>query len=555
MKKLEQIQKDKLISSYGGVGSLVETNTNGALLIQPYDTWPCYNPQNQQNREIDDPRLLNFVRENGYPHIQSLVAIPEPSPLNGSVYAPAQADLHNTVAAKRFPEWYYCPRCRRLKKLVEWRELWQELWDHDQSFDRNEPACPFCSTHGGRRGVRRQRLEQVRFVMASLDSGEIADIPFDTLWDTRPAGGVWELNGAARGDLQYRINQNGDGLNSVYIRCNDQQAQRHIIQMSELERNYLVYGARTPKVYQMTMRGSQSLYLPNIVRSLYIPGNGNAATVEENAIPVEENNITVEENAIRRYELQEFCYLVNDERYNENLLVGFNGDLYVRRKPNLDNCFHFITRISAAERLKEVSVLLSYTRLGRSGENRQWYDLQTQNVRNDVTVRQKKPFREEYNPIWMPALESYGEGLLFEVNVHDIPQGNRRRFVHTFCHIVMKEMEFECGYPLTSLKEKIYIDGESAGFLIYTIDGSEGSLGGLVALSDDDRIIRLIENGCARAAHCPNDPICISVQEDGAHCFACLDIPETSCIKFNKELDRKTFLDALLNRNVEEEAE
>ena len=35
MKKLENIQQNKLISSYGGVGSIIETNTNGALIIEP----------------------------------------------------------------------------------------------------------------------------------------------------------------------------------------------------------------------------------------------------------------------------------------------------------------------------------------------------------------------------------------------------------------------------------------------------------------------------------------------------------------------------------------
>ena len=520
MKKLENIQKDKLISSYGGVGSLVETNTNGSLLIGPYDTWPCYN---QQNQEIDDPRLLNFVRANGYPHIQRLVVIPESGQLNGSVYAPLREDCGRTVLARRFPEWYYCPRCRRLKRLTEW----QGLWTHDNSFQSNEPACQFCShPDGNGRGIRRQRLEQVRFVMASFDSGEIKDVPFDKLWSTTPAGGVWELANDTCGELQYRVNQNGDGLNSVYLLCHDQRAIRPRIQMSELERNYLVYEG----VYQMAMRGSQSLYLPNIVRSLYIPVGDAATTAEDAATTVEE------------LELQEFRYLVNDANYIENLLTGLNGDLEVCRKPRLDNCFHFITRISAAERLKEISVLLSYTRLGRSGEGRQWYDLQTGAIHDNVVAGQRNPFNGHRAITWMPALEAYGEGLLFEVNVHDIPQSNRLRFVHTFCHIVMKEMEFECGYPLTSLKEKIYVDGESAGFLIYTIDGSEGSLGGLVALSDDDGIIKLIENGCARAEHCPNDPICMTEQEDGAHCFACLDLPETSCIKFNKDLDRGSFL-------------
>ena len=59
-------------------------------------------------------------------------------------------------------------------------------------------------------------------------------------------------------------------------------------------------------------------------------------------------------------------------------------------------------------------------------------------------------------------------------------------------------------------------------------------------MTNDGKIVKLIERGVERAKNCPNDPICIN--EPSAHCFACLDLPETSCIEFNKNLDRKMFL-------------
>ena len=42
MKKLEEIQRRKVISAYGGSGSIIETLENGSLLIDDYDRWPCY---------------------------------------------------------------------------------------------------------------------------------------------------------------------------------------------------------------------------------------------------------------------------------------------------------------------------------------------------------------------------------------------------------------------------------------------------------------------------------------------------------------------------------
>ena len=42
--------------------------------------------------------------------------------------------------------------------------------------------------------------------------------------------------------------------------------------------------------------------------------------------------------------------------------------------------------------------------------------------------------------------------------------------IHTFSHMLMRQLEIECGYSLTELKERIYFDNDEkmAGLLIYT---------------------------------------------------------------------------------------
>ena len=52
--------------------------------------------------------------------------------------------------------------------------------------------------------------------------------------------------------------------------------------------------------------------------------------------------------------------------------------------------------------------------------------------------------------------------------------------IHSFSHLLMRELEFSCGYPTASLKERLYISDRMAGLLIYTAEGSEGSMGGLI---------------------------------------------------------------------------
>lgn len=519
MKKLEQIQTNKLISNYGGVGSIIETNSNGSLLILPYNEWRCFTNMNHNNEQINDTRLLRYVQEHGYPHIARLVPMPNLD-LSDKIYNAGDSDLRTTVSSKYFPEWFFCPHCRKLYKLSEWESFWKNTFSSDNKFKKNSPACPYCSSTIGKDKIRRYPLQQIRFVMASLETGDIQDVAFDFLWATIPSDGIWPaapIQKRAR-NLTYRTRKDGDGLNAIYIENTDTNQR---IYLSEIARNFII---KNNRAYKMVVRGSLSLYFPDIIRSLYIPIDNddvfNAQNVEE-------------------LDLHEFRYLTNDEVFKNEMIVANNSDLIVIRKPDLKT--HFISRISAIERLKETSVLLSYTRMGKNGELHDWYNVEKQQI-EPLIAKSKRPFENE--PTFMPAVEAYGEGLFIEVDYKDFDNiSDYKIFIHTFCHIIMKEMEFQCGYPLTSLKEKIYVDvdNQKGGLLIYTIAGSEGSYGGLISLTNKNKIIELIERGAERARYCPNDPICGNEQE-AAHCFACLDIPETSCITFNNGLDRKTFL-------------
>lgn len=524
MKKLEQIQLNKLISRYGGVGSIIETNTNGSLIILPYDKWKCFDDRRLgQAIPVEDPRLLQYLNSvSGYEFVNRLVLIPTPDELSSKVYNANNAETNKTVSANFFPEWYFCtnPKCRRLMRYTAWETEWKKKFDNDDSFNKNQPACPFCSERRGENGgFRRRYLQQLRFVMASLETGEITDIPFGAFFGSNPEGGAWNVGRGGNPELTYNTLPSGDGLNAIYVKSQD----GNRIYLSEIERNYIVKNGRA---YRMIVKGSNSLYFPNIVRSLYIPTNGNVNTG---------NNL----------DAYEFDYLTNDQNYINNMIVKEN--LVVKRgvkyEGNRDNGVKYITRISAIERLKETSVLLSYTRMGKRGEDHQWYNCQTQQT---ATMKPKEvlPFDGPNPTTWMPIVEDYGEGILFEVSINSFTDsGDVTVFVHTFCHIIMKELEFNCGYPLASLKEKIYIDydNKKAGFIIYTIAGSEGSYGGLISLVHNNKIEDLIVRGVERAKNCPNDPICIN--EPAAHCFACLDLPETSCVKFNDDLNRKYFLD------------
>jgi len=177
----------------------------------------------------------------------------------------------------------------------------------------------------------------------------------------------------------------------------------------------------------------------------------------------------------------------------------------------------------------------------------------------------------------LPANQTFGEGLFFEFNRETISQWatkNRTLFstrynqdpgelgrslkdemddygapmfylLHTFSHLILKELEFSCGYPTASLKERLYYSDRMCGVLIYTADGSEGSMGGLVWQGQPQLMERIILSALERAQHCSSDPLCWEANEqlNLAACFSCCLVSETSCEQRNLGLDRRALVD------------
>lgn len=121
--------------------------------------------------------------------------------------------------------------------------------------------------------------------------------------------------------------------------------------------------------------------------------------------------------------------------------------------------------------------------------------------------------------------------------------------IHTFSHLIMRELEFSCGYPTASLKERLYISNRMSGVLIYTSEGSEGSMGGLVWQAQSDKIDQLIIDCLNRAKDCSSDPLCWESDGQGiydlnlAACFSCSLTSEISCEERNLALDRRFLID------------
>ena len=234
----------------------------------------------------------------------------------------------------------------------------------------------------------------------------------------------------------------------------------------------------------------------------------------------------------------------------------------------------FFERIVLVERLREVRALIGFTRIESPRDFDTPFDL----------PNEKRAPLSSQNPTWVPASETNGEGIFFhfseaaiktwmsKVAKHEAEfkaaherwraskdldptkgfPGIRYILLHTFAHTVIRQLSVECGYTTASIAERIYSqDGNDprAGVLIYTAaPDSEGTLGGLCALGDPKKLGRHLDTALERVRLCASDPLCAEHQPNvdgslhGAACHACSFLPETSCERGNKYLDRSVLV-------------
>lgn len=223
------------------------------------------------------------------------------------------------------------------------------------------------------------------------------------------------------------------------------------------------------------------------------------------------------------------------------------------------------------ERLREVNALVGFTRVEAPEE------FMSDDERPKMASLSRTP------PTWVPASEVHGEGIFIRFNETKIREweklpavkerakklesghrgwrnargldpekgfpGARYVMMHTFAHLLIREMALECGYNAASIRERIYSNDDPsspmAGVLIYTAAAdSDGTLGGLVELGEPDNLKRLIDQALKRTSVCSSDPLCSEhdPSEDrslhGAACHACSFVSETSCEVGNRYLDR-----------------
>jgi len=256
---------------------------------------------------------------------------------------------------------------------------------------------------------------------------------------------------------------------------------------------------------------------------------------------------------------QEFPVLANPKGQNSRWLIARPQKPTARFA--LDELFERFVRV---ERLREVRAFRGFQRRNVSEKH-----------------AMVSPSLGRQQPDWLPAMMVLGEGVFLEfsnsaiaawrekneeaieefthshlVNAETLGLPDRMGFnanptfimVHSFAHLLLNQLSFDCGYSSTSLRERIYCGTDAepyAGLLIYTADSdAEGSMGGLSEMGAPERLEDVIYRAVSRGQWCSGDPVCRELDAQGvdglnrAACHACSLIAETSCTFSNVLLDR-----------------
>ena len=287
------------------------------------------------------------------------------------------------------------------------------------------------------------------------------------------------------------------------------------------------------------------------------------------AIERQRRGIPIKEKAIKPAELD--AILAAPAGYGDD--VPIDEDFHARRLPDTiwrhspvsDN----IEAVYQLHRLREVMALVGFTR----------FEAMTPDINGEYDHEvERAPLALE--PQWFPAVENRGEGIFLHVRAHAIASWMQRPAViqriaalqvgheqwkakrqtkhefaggpyillHTLAHMLLQSLALRCGYPMSAIRERIYVDHteQRYGLLLYTgSPDASGTLGGLVqqARAIEEHLGAALRSGML----CSNDPICAQHTPDdrlegrwllGAACHGCTLIGESSCEMRNGYLDR-----------------
>lgn len=652
----EAVSKFKLLSAYGGPGSMVHTSY-GSIIISCVEEWGFLNkikelynealqlredPESYVKKQAgldgicfsNDERLLQELKDTK--NIENLLFLTlVPNIELDDYYRTIDAGrAHLAVNSEFLPKTFFDKR-DHLKTYQQWYALWTR--EHErffppkylQSYQRNGQTAEFPIL-----------LKQDNIVLL-CKNGHISDFPWSNFlrWrtdqphDLSNEVDLYNMQPCCnRPDIQIsETAANATGFDGKWLKCNNPgcgcgrgTSLKGLMSIKVLCPGHKPWESETgpPASYfgkqevrraqprteicrrpdtRIALTTGNNLYFSRLLTSIFMPAELFVDESElsiralESQIEVAISNreflkcetlqkeideikatlstdapVNLDEDRDARFRFQEYTALANKTPDEINIT---RKDLLVNDvTSNLNDLFKpYFHRVLRVDRLKITSAQLDFSRV-------EPYEAGSADIMNRNIFRSRP---EEV--IAYPVVENFGEGIFFSFDHELIEKAStqnrrflrlfnrqRNRFatgakifaeagdwqlymVHTFSHLIMRELEFRCGYPTASLSERLFVsndaDTKMYGCLIYTAEGAEGSMGGVIAQTREGNLNDLLRSALVRSTICNSDPLCWKSEGQGlfelnlAACFACGLVSETSCEHRNIYLDRQVLID------------
>lgn len=548
-------RRSQLVTTYG-VGALMAVGAE-SVMIAGIDRWPSAPP------DLHEPRLERQLGVDGFRR-------------------PPASDDRGDVPVVRFPRMVSCPTTTCSVGL--------EL--HDVLVRKHDNQCPECG----------EELLPSRFVIACR-AGHLGEFPYMWWVHRTPADPqlIHSLSIDARGT--------SSALRDVLVKCScGQQATMEGAFTRGALSGFSCPGLRPwlrnaddegcDQQLRVLQRGASNVWFPLVRSALSIPPWSEGVfqllnrhwpvlrAVPESAIsPTIEGLYRPDELTATGYTVSDLVNTVHERRRRE--AAPDEGDVPIRSaefqalehgRPENGPKDEFVcepsngttpfvsryfSRVMLVKRLLEVRVLESFTRVFPPSP------ADPPEFHAKLSVEPER---------WLPAIDVSGEGVFLHLDeerlrtwetrpdvvarVRPVADAYRQRFAergqepdrvvtprlmltHTLAHVLIGQWALDAGYPAASLRERLFVEDEHAGILIYTATSdSAGSLGGVIQQGEAEHLELSLRQAIGGAAWCSSDPLCLESEATGAEslnlaaCHACVLLPEVSCEEMNGLLDR-----------------
>lgn len=507
-----------------GVGAIIDF-ANESLMSAGLDVWPyeqadpVARTEILKSSQVLDGRLAARLSSEFGRSIRFFLS-PTEAPDFRTVGVAPRLD-RAAMPFVRFPNWYFCPRCRGLKHIPWNTQSRSESLRCNNSGRRTEGKAEPCASLPAR---RRPRLSPVRFVVA-CENGHIMDFPW-TDW----AHGDRTPCAADQAEL-YLYSTTAAGLAGVVVKCvscNSHRSMAGAFQKDALrmiyvgtcpgERPWLGPDGREPctgGIPQTIQRGASNAYFASLVSSILIPPY--SARVQQvldrpdiweeiQSVPVVDGrphepflrtkakNLGLDADAfvaavLGRMSAAESSDPMEVQSVSEERYRFDEYQAYVGPRPPVQERHDFDTKrldislyaewfaelfeaVVLVQRLRETRVLTGFSRIvppGATGGSLAKLSLIDKPWLPGFSVRGEGIFLKLSQPAltaWSGRQEIVSRVATVQRRLDQVAEdrGHPPRVItpstillHTLAHLMIRQLAFECGYDASSIRERLYV--------------------------------------------------------------------------------------------------